>query len=479
MRLARLLVVGVIACTLALAFVIDRNDRPTVRIVAPTAHSVPMAIENGVWFCPGGSNPEGVAEVGIELINVGSEPVTAVVAGVRSGTGAEPRETREVVAVGERRSIPLADLVTESDWMGAIVEVESGELVVEQTYVGRPAEAIEGSPVGTDRAPCHSRTSTTWVAASGATREEQFGEQMYLLVLNPFLEDAVLDIVFDSDVGVESVPGVVVPARRVVAVDITQEVTVASRVSAVIDVVAGRVAVSRLQLFDGEGVSGLAVTPASADVSPVWFLPVVHRDSRNDVVTVVNPSRTETAEVDLEIIADGDTEFDPVLLTIRPGRAARVPLVDEARLEGVETMSIVARSLTGVPVAVMNESSLPLGDGRVTNFSATVGADAAATRWVAPLETDAGGVVLYNPSATGISNAVVSVLEDGELVFVADVELAPKRRAVVLSADIGGDRPVVVIEASEPIVVGRELSDVSLHAQMTAVISGAEAVALD
>ena len=132
-------------------------------------------------------------------------------------------------------------------------------------------------------------------------------------------------------------------------------------------------------------------------------------------------------------------------------------------------MSIVARSLTGLPVAVMSESSLALGDGRVTNYSATVGADSASTRWVAPLEADAGG----------IANASVSALIDGELVLVAEVEIAPLRRAVLSSSDIGtGERPVAVVESTAPIVVGRELTDVSLHAQMVAVISGAEAVQL-
>jgi hypothetical protein len=471
MRLPRLLVVGVVIASLAAALVIDRNERPTIEAEVVSVSGVPVAGENAVWFCPGGSDPDGIAEVGIELVNVGSTSATAVVAGVRSGDGPEARDVREVVEVGERRLVRLSELVAESAWMGAVVEVESGEVVVEQTYVGELT--------GIDRAPCHTRTSTSWVVASGATRVVEFGEQMMLLVLNPFLDDAVLDIVFDSDVGVDSLSGVVVPARRVGAIDITEAVTVAGRVSAVVDVVAGRVAVSRLQVIDNDFRAGLAVTPASAGASPVWFLPIVARGDRDDVITVVNPSRTETAEVDLEIVADGDAAFDPVLLTIRPGRAVQVSLAEETRLDAVTSMSIVARSLTGLPVAVMSESSLALGDGRVTNYSATVGADSASTRWVAPLEADAGGIVLYNPSATGIANASVSALIDGELVLVAEVEIAPLRRAVLSSSDIGtGERPVAVVESTAPIVVGRELTDVSLHAQMVAVISGAEAVQL-
>jgi hypothetical protein len=482
MKLARILIVVTVVASLVTGFVVDGNARPTAEVVAPRVSSVPSVEPNGIWFCPGGSGPGGVADVGLELVNVGSTPATALVSGVRAGAGVEARESQEIVEVGERRSVPLADLVPESDWMGAVVEVQSGELAVEQTYVGE--QALAADSIGIDRAPCHSRTSTTWVVASGATRTgSEFGEQMVVLALNPFLDDAVLDIVFDADVGVQSVTGIVVPARRVVAIDITDEVTIAGRVSAVIDVVAGRVAVSRIQVVQSETRAGLAVTPASADIAPVWFLPVVHRGTRDDTITVVNPSRTETAEVDLEIVADGDLVFDPVLLTIRPGRGVQIPLADESRLEGVETMSIVARSLTGLPVAVMSESTLSVGDGRVTNYSATVGADSAATRWVAPLENDDGGIVIYNPSASGIANVIASTLVDGELRTIADIEIAPLRRARIASEDflVGGgaeDRPIAVIESSEPVVVGRELVDVSLHVQLVAMISGAEAVPL-
>ena len=51
-------------------------------------------------------------------------------------------------------------------------------------------------------------------------------------------------------------------------------------------------------------------------------------------MSVTNPSSTETAEVDLEIVADGDLRFDPVELTIRPGRTVTVTEGSVLAVEG-------------------------------------------------------------------------------------------------------------------------------------------------
>jgi hypothetical protein len=477
MRQARILVVAVVAAALSVALVLDQGHRPVPVDPEPGRASVPVAADGAVWFCPGGSGPSGPAGVAIELINAGGQPASVFVSGVRSGTGEEPRSVEELLDPGERRLVPLADLVPDSAWMGAVVEVDSGDVVVDQTFIG--ATGGDSVATGSDRAPCHTRTATSWIVASGATRVTELGEEMTLLVLNPFLDDAVLDIRFDSDVGVDSLTGVVVPARRVLAIDITEAVTVASRVSAVIDVVAGRVAVSRLQVIENEISSGLAVTPASADAAAVWYLPTVRRGSRNDVVTVVNPSTSETAKVDLEITADGTLRFDPIELTIRPGRSVAVAIADEVRLEGAGVMTIVARSLNGLPVAVMNESTLPFGGGPVSNFSSTVGADAASTRWIAPVEADEGAVVIFNPSETSIATASVSVISDGELQLIAEVEVQPRRRAEVASGDLGGGRPIVVVDSTSPVVVGREFSDVSVHGLSVAIATGAAVSVID
>ena len=462
MRAARIFVIAAIVAALVAAFIVDEGQRSIDVVDRVDDVSIPVAgLAGGVWFCPGGSSSTGPAQVALEFVNAGDEAAIAEVTGVRSGSGADPRTLDIAMAPGERVPVRLAELVPDSAWMGAVVETTSASVVVEQTYVGAQGQ--------TDRAPCQTRTSDAWIVGSGATRATEFGERMTLLVLNPFLDDAVLDIAFEADVGVDSLEGVVVPARRVLALDVTEEVTVASRVSAVIEVRTGQVAVSRLQEVDNADRTGFAVTPAAAGPSTVWYLPTVHRGSRNDVVSVVNPSSTDDAEVDLEIVASGEQTFDPIELTVRPGRSVEIDLELETRLDGVDVFSLIARSLNGVPVAVMVDSSLSFGDGPVSNISATAGADAASLRWFAPLESDDGALVLLNPSDSTIATASISVLTEGGIEVVADVEIGPARRSEIAAADLGGDRPVVIVASSSPLVVGRETSGVSLHGLSNAV----------
>ncbi|MFT5203822.1 MAG: hypothetical protein ACI9C1_003225, partial [Candidatus Aldehydirespiratoraceae bacterium] len=183
MRLARIFVIVIVAAALVIGFLVDDRDRPISDVAPLSASSVPVvARDGGVWFCPGGSAAGGVAEVSLELINIGDDAATAVVAGVRSGTGEDARESTVVVEPGTREIVRLTELVPDSAWMGAVVEVTAGQLIVEQTFVN--------AALGTDRAPCHSRTATAWISAAGATRITEFGEDLTLLVLNPFLDDA-------------------------------------------------------------------------------------------------------------------------------------------------------------------------------------------------------------------------------------------------------------------------------------------------
>ena len=185
------------------------------------------------------------------------------------------------------------------------------------------------------------------------------------------------------------------PARRVVAVDVTAEVTVASTVAAFINVVSGRVAASWIQIADGPIAGrGTRTAPAVAGTADLWHLPVAAVGAgRRDVVAVSNPSAGDDAEVDLEIIPeDPELRVNPIEITVRPGRTTLVDLSQQGRLEGIGHFSLAVRSLAGVPVAASVTSVSSTSDdsggagAAVAGSTATIGADGAARRWLVPAE---------------------------------------------------------------------------------------------
>ena len=493
-----------LGCVLAAALALDGSDvldgfgvaetfeRDIEQLVVPSVYSVPESSrEIGTWFCPGGSAPGGRADVSLEIINASVEPVQAIVSGIRSGLGLAPTDVVVTIEASGRTRVRLADLVADSEWMGAVVEVRSADVIVEQTYLGASGT--------TDRALCHTRTSDLWVVASGATEFATRGEEMVLLLLNPFPHDAVLNIRFNSDVGVDTLNGVVVPARRVVALDVTEEVPVASRVSAVIDVVVGRIAASRVQSqglvtqADHGFPVGLSVTPLASTTAPVWHLLDLNGNDRFEVVSVVNPSASQTAEVDLEIISDEALSRDPIELTIAAGAMSQVRLSEVSRLAGLASYGITARSLTGVPIAVMHESSDLFAEGPLDeaadgedlvapeptqdlgpkniSVAATIGLDVSSTRWLAPLGSGSHSVVIFNPSPVSIATVEVAILDDQGRNLVTQIEVAPLRRVSLSASELGSERPIVEVVSRSPVVVSRDLSGVSQHQLLPGVVA--------
>ena len=467
----RVLAIVAIAGLLLAGVLVDLADRPqsdvedqyTSALVAPTA------VVN-TWFCPGGSGPSGIAELTVQMANGSDEPRTVTVSVLPGGSAVqEPAMFQMDIEPRGRALLQPSDAVPGADWVGVMVEAKGSDVVVEQI--------LTASQGGVGRSPCLTRVADSWVVSNGATRSAVERERFVVMLLNPFPDVAVADIELVADVGRDSIDGLVIPAQQVVAVDVTDEVTVAATVAAFINVVSGRVAASWIQISDGPVAGrGARTAPAVAGAADLWHLPVAAVGaSRRDVVAVSNPSTTDVAEVDLEIIPeDPGIQVNPIEITVRPGRTVLVDLSEQGRLDGIGHFSVVvrslaARSLDAVPVAAsitsVTSTADPAGAGEadVAGSTATSGADGASRRWLVPAEVpasdrdielgDAGALVIVNPSAAGIAEVDVSV--DGEL--VRSTEIGPGRSRRLSLASLGSDRLLVQVESSAPVVVGREL----------------------
>ncbi len=468
MRSMRVLAIAAIAGLLLAGVIIDLPDRPGSdrldRYVSALAASTGAV---NTWFCPGGSGAGGVAELTIGLENGSDGRRTATVSVLPGGSDSQPPAIVEIdIEPRGRALLQPSREVPGAEWVGAMVEVDGTDVAVEQILT-----AAQG---GVGRSPCLTRTAGSWVVSNGATRLAVERERFVLMLLNPFPDVAVADIELVADVGRDSIEGLVVPAQRVVAVDVTEEVTVAATVAAFIDVVSGRVAASWIQIADGP-IAGRGARTASAigGAAELWHLPVAAVGAaRRDIVAVSNPSADDIAEVDIEIVPEEpDLGVSPIEITVRPGRTALVDLSQQGRLEGLGHFSVAVRSLTGVPVAAsitsVTSSSADSGGVEadpVAGSVATIGADGAALRWLVPAEVPASGgdaglgtdssvLVVVNPSAAGIVEVDLRV--DGRK--VRSVEVGPGRSRRLPLASLGSDRFVVEVDSSAPVVVGREL----------------------
>lgn len=472
MRSMRVLAIIAIGGLLLAGVLVDIGDRavPHRADQYESALVAPAGVVN-TWFCPGGSGVAGIAELTVQMMNRSDERRTVTVSVLPGGSAPQDLSTLEM-SIEPRGRVLLqpSEAVPDAEWVGVMVETTGADVVVEQILT-----AAEG--VG--RSPCLTRTAGSWIVSNGATRLAVEKERFVVMLLNPFPDVAVVDIELVADVGRDSIDGLVVPAQRVAAVDITSEVTVASTVAAFIDVVSGRVAASWIQVADGLIAGrGIRTAPAVPGAADLWHLPVAAVGAdRRDVVAVSNPSATDTAEVDVEIIPeDPQIDVGPIEITVRPGRTALIDLSRQARLDGIGHFSLAVRSLTPVPVAAsitsvtaaFADADSPADTGgtaaAVAGSTATIGADGAARRWLVPAEvrdqdgatgpdSETGSLVIVNPSPAGIAQADVTVAGN----LVSSVEIGPLRSRRLPLSGLGSGHFVVEVDSSAPVVVGREV----------------------
>jgi len=468
MRSVRVLSIILISGALVLGALLDQATSVTGSAATQAPSAVAFSGPAGsTWFCPGGSDAAGPARVGVELINAGPGDAELVLTAMGTLPDTEPVVDTLIVPMGGRTVVALESLMPGDPWAAAVVETTSPSVIVRQLFDGS---------TGTDRSPCLTRTAEAWVVPDGATRIESEGERMILLLFNPFPDDAVADIDFEADVGLDSLAGVVAPARRVTAIDITDEVTVASHVSAMVDVISGRLAVARVQTHDSDRARGLSVESASPVGASVIYLPTVSLgDGRIDTINISNPSFDEIAQVDVEIVADTDVLLDPIELTIHPRRTIEVAIPDESRLADLGSFSLVVRSLSGIPVSASLNSLVAPGGDLVVGSAASTGADIASDSWMVPIEpaeSATSRIVVVNPSALAVSRVTFSVLDTRGATIISTVELGPGRRTSVESTDFGNSQAVARIESSSPVVVGDESEGLTSRSMSAGIRSG-------
>lgn len=351
MRPRRLLIALLVVAIAAAAVLVDAAPprRPGDRDVVPASALAPVATADdagsSTWYCVAGTaskggaadhtvvvaNPtERTAEGRLEIFPVGGDPVTVPIQ-VAAGS-------RESVAVGTKVEAPFA---------AAVVEIAAGGVVAEHE--------VRGS-AGWDSERCASAASTQWYFAWGRTAG---AANLSFALLNPFPEDAVVDLTFETEEGFvapTALEGLLVPARRLVVVDVTEQVSVRTRVATTVSTRAGRIVAERIQTIVGaDGVSAVDLGLGAPAPATVWNFAEGRADAATgEQFSVFNPTE-QPAEVEIVVERSGaGTGGAPAPFEVRvpAGGAAQVVLNQESRIALPIRHTTTARSINGVPVVV-------------------------------------------------------------------------------------------------------------------------------
>lgn len=456
-RLPILLVV--IAAVVAAVVVGTATPEPDpVAAVTPAAEVVEGRPAT-TWYCAAGSSDaEGFADETVVIGNIGDEDADVTVRVERGDEGEPVSEQFDVPAQSQERVL-ISDLV-ESAAPGVVVEAFGGTVVVD--HLLRGADDVAGGSCATD-------TSTTWYFAAGTTTADT---AQFLDLFNPFGNDAILDVTLFTSEGVKpdrSLEGLVVPRHSKVSVAVHSAVPRQDIVALGVEARAGRVVAERTTVYLGnQKPAGLGVSLGAVEPSTDWTVVNGRLGSgASEAIVVLNPGDI-TAEIEVAVVADGDTLVEPQFLSV-PSRS--VAALDVAGLPAEEDHTIRVRSVNDQPVVVDQRWVFRAPDSAI-GLATTEGITDPTERWAFAYagvdDTSADRLIVFNPAVLGEGDAVtvsatlfrggsVQPLQAADLdavdLDVTDVVVEPGERLTVKLGDVPGlSSAALTLEASGPVV---------------------------
>ncbi|MEZ5143873.1 MAG: DUF5719 family protein [Acidimicrobiales bacterium] len=429
---------------------------------------MPVAARPGApsstWYCAGGTatgKADGVAEHTVTVANASTADVQVSLTAFPSE--GEPRSRSFTVPAGSRRDTALTELVT-APWAAALVEVDGGEVGVEHRVRGVDGQAV---------APCASAPAGRWYFPAGATRR---GAREVLAVFNPFPDDAVVDLDFETDDGrrtPQPYQGLVVPGGRVLPVDITDVVTVRNEVAASVAVRTGRVVVDQVQVWNGTDGQprGIGLMLGATAPTATWAFPggaqLVESSDVNESYVLYNPGDSPATAL-VQVRTDDEATrgaVEPYEVTVRPRQYTIVSLTQDRRVP-TDVGRWAEVFTTDGPPLVVERMVQAKGGAPVRGVSQTLGSPLQATRWLVPSAGGAGvsasKLTVVNPSASDAATVTITAVRDGERGPVEgfDGRSLPAGGRVSLDTDRlpDPDATLLVVDASAPVVVATELA---------------------
>ena len=375
------------------------------------------------WYCAAGTAVAGgTANLAVTVANVGDDARAGTITWLPAGAApvVVPLEVEPDAAV-----TIAAHPSVNAPAVSAIVAVDGGGVAVEHSVSGGRGASV---------APCASSPSATWYLANGTTERDA---RQVLAVFNPFPDDAVVDISFDTDEGRQdprALQGLPVPPRSTTFVNVHDHVRRRAVTAASVVARRGRVVVDRVVSFDGAlGRTGVSLSLAAPAASEVWWFPDgLVGDGISQSWHIYNPT-DEEAVASLEVVPDEGAAPEPVDLTLPPRTQVVVTPDQVPNLPAGVAHSSVVRSLNGVPVVAERALDVRRPSAR-RGWSSMLGSPVAADEWVLPVGEVSGNVdqwvVVHNPGVESRSVSVFALVGGRRLEVsgLQDLDVGPAGR---------------------------------------------------
>ncbi len=439
----------------------DARTPPAARAVAQGPSVAPDDALSTTWFCAEGtSNPNGRADETIVVGNLADHRVDATVTVMPNTGDAVSRQV--AVAARSQARVKVSDVLATPE-PGVVVEITGGSAVVEHEVRGQGDVAVE---------PCTRDAARDWYFAGGTTVR---GSQQFLALFNPFGEDAIADVVFLTDTGVQepsALQALVVPRQRRVTIAVHDILPRQQVVAAEVHLRSGRVVAERSHSFDGSVTEGqptrrgIALSLGSTETARSWQIPAGRAENGASMaVTVANFDRRATA-ADVAIVLDTGAELAPQHVDIPSRGVVRVDVGAQVPAGSRYAVSVRVAPAAGEGQAhpvVVEGFAWSASPSSTTGVATIMGAPTRARRWVLAAgragDSGDGTITVVNPGSHSVT-VHVRVLNGGgaSATGVTERTIAALQRGTFDLRQIGaGALDVVVVVADGPVVVGASL----------------------
>ncbi|MFZ9518046.1 MAG: DUF5719 family protein [Ilumatobacteraceae bacterium] len=441
----------------AILVVVDRSPIGGVESVGSELSAVPefrRDAKASTWFCPGVVGNDDSIGGSLIIANAGETPVGGTI--TRFFVDGDSRQQR--FAVPARSSLEVDALAgVSSPFVSALVESHGTAVAVEQRTTHRAGNAI---------ASCASAPADSWFLADGFTGDDSIDN---VVVTNPSLDSAILDISFVTSIGErspQSLKGVVIPPESVrvfdlASLDARNEAIAAVSVRASV----GRVVVGRSQHYLGRGRLGYTMTLASSLTSNRWYFADGEKAAGvAEEYVIYNPSMSDQ-QLTFIVAGDDGVAIDPIVVTASANRVTKFAPADLGALpEGrysVIVSAVAAFSGAGLVDGVVIERVTTRPQGKTVASAVLLGSPLAARSWIAPAGVTIDvldSLRVFNPGSQPATFRVTYLGPAGDVSVTGyeEVSLAPGASTSVQLGAQTATSAVSVI-ANEPVVVQRRV----------------------